>query len=84
MQAAAVVRTAAPRIRRAPARSSRRPRRGAASAASSPPSEAAPEIAVRDQPKLLVIGATKIDRMATPPPAREKPAQQTAPRITQP
>ena len=84
MQASAVVSTAALRIRRAPARSSRRPRRGAASAASRPPSETAPEMAVRDQPKWLVIGSTKMERMATPPPAREKPAQQTPPRITQP
>ena len=48
------------------------------------PSETAPEMAVRDQPKSVVIGETKTDSVATAPPWRERPAQQVQPRMTQP
>ena len=69
---------------RAPRRSSMRPSVGDDSAAIMPPSDTAPDSAVRDQPKSRVIGSTKIDSVATAPPWREKPAQHTQTRMTQP
>ena len=70
--------------RRAPRRSSARPSAGADSAASTPPSDTAPDSAVRDQPNSPVIGDTKIDSVATAPPWREKPAQHAQARMIQP
>ena len=61
-----------------------RPSVGADRAASTPPNDTAPDRAVRDQPKSRVIGATKIDSVATAPPWRENPAQQAQTRMTQP
>jgi hypothetical protein len=49
-----------------------------------PPSDTAPDSSVRDQPKSLVIGATKIESVATAGPCRAKAAQQAQARITQP
>ena len=49
-----------------------------------PPSDTAPDSAVRDQPSSLVIGSTKIDSVATAGPLRAKPAQHTQPRMIQP
>ncbi len=49
-----------------------------------PPSDTAPDSAVRDQPKSLVIGETKIDSVATAGPWRANPAQQAQARITHP
>ena len=53
-------------------------------AASTPPKETAPEIAVRDQPNSVVIGVTKIDNVATAGPCRENPAKQTLINTIQP
>jgi hypothetical protein len=82
--AAAVERTARLRTTRGPRRSSTGPRKGEAIAARIPPSDTAPEIAVRDQPNSPVIGATKIDSTATDEACRAKPAQHTQPRMTHP
>ena len=79
-----VVRTAAHRISRGPRRSSSVPIVGEKIAARMPPSETAPDSAVRDQPNSDVMGSTKIDSVATAGPAREIAAQQTQARITQP
>jgi len=53
-------------------------------AAMMPPSDTAPDNAVRDQPQLLVIGSTKMDRVATAGPWRANPAQQAQARMIQP
>ena len=53
-------------------------------AASTPPSDTAPDSAVRDQPNWRVIGSTKIDNVATAPPWRENPAQQALSETIQP
>ncbi len=63
-----MVSTARHSTARAPRASSTGPRKGEASAASTPPKETAPEIAVRDQPNSLLIGSTKIDSVATAAP----------------
>ncbi len=68
----------------APCRSSCGPISGEAKAARIPPSETAPDRAVRDQPKSLLIGSMKIDSVATAGPWREKPAQHTQASTTQP
>ena len=57
--------TAKHRTSRAPRRSSTGPISGEINAASTPPSETAPPISVRDQPNSVVIGTTKTDRTAT-------------------
>ena len=57
---------------------------GDASAAMTPPSETAPESAVRDQPNSVVIGSTKMESVATAGPWRANPAKHTQARITQP
>ena len=82
--AAPVVSTAAHSTRRGPTRSSARPNSGAANAASKPPSDTAPDIAVRDHPNESVIGSTNTDSVATAPPWREKPAQQAQNKMIQP
>ena len=79
-----VTRTAAHSMRRAPWRSRTGPISGEAKAASTPPSDTAPESAVRDQPNSLVIGSTKMESVATAGPCRANPAQHTQARITQP
>ncbi len=71
-------------MRRAPRRSSTGPISGETKAASSPPPETAPAIAMRDQPNSVVIGTRKIDSTATAGPWRAKPARQTQPSTTQP
>lgn len=53
-------------------------------AARIPPSDAAPDIAVRDQPKADVMGETNTDKVATAPPWRDSPAQQAHARMTHP
>ena len=53
-------------------------------AARMPPTETAPEMAVRDQPNSPVIGATKTESTATAAPWRAKPARQTQASTTQP
>jgi hypothetical protein len=58
--------------------------KGDASAASSPPSETAPESAVRLQPNSRVSGSTKMESVATAEPWRANPTAQSAPRMTQP
>ena len=50
---------------RAPLRSRNGPSSGETSAPRIPPSDTAPEISVRDQPKVAVIGSMKIDSVAT-------------------
>ena len=57
---------------------------GATTAASTPPNDTAPDKAVRDQPKSLLIGSMKIDRVATAEPCRAKPAQHAQANTTQP
>ena len=84
MQAKPVPSTAQHRISRAPRRSSTGPSIGEITAASTPPSDTAPAIAVRDQPNSAVIGTTKIDSVATAGPWRAKPARQRQPNTTQP
>jgi hypothetical protein len=79
-----VTSTAAHSIMRAPRRSSIGPISGDTNAAMIPPSDTAPESAVRDQPKSLVIGSTKIDSVATAGPLRAKPAQHTQANMIQP
>ena len=69
---------------REPWRSSSGPISGDDSAASTPPSETAPDNAVRDQPNSRVSGSTKTDNVATAPPCRENPAQHKQPSTTQP
>ena len=53
-------------------------------AANTPPSDTAPDSAVRDQPNSRVSGSTKIDKVATAGPCRAKPAQHKQARTTQP
>src|SRR5262249_58501873 len=60
-----VTRTARHNVARAPCRSSSGPISGADNAANTPPSETAPDKAVRDQPNSRVSGSTKIDKVAT-------------------
>lgn len=69
---------------REPRRSSSGPINGAATAASTPPSDTAPESAVRDQPNSRVSGSTKIDRVATAGPCLANPAQHRQASTTQP
>ncbi len=76
--------TARHKISRAPRRSSTGPSNGEMKAASTPPSDTAPDISVRDQPKASVIGTTKTDSTATAGPWRAKPARQMQPSTTQP
>ena len=84
MVVAAVDKTAKQSTTRAPLRSRYDPIEGDKIAASTPPKETAPEIAVRDQPNSVVIGVTKIDNVATAGPCRENPAKQTLINTTQP
>ena len=84
MAAALVPSTARQSTRRAPLRSRIGPSFGDVIAASTPPSETAPDSAVRVQPKSWVIGATNIDSVATAPPWRANPAQQAQNSTTQP
>ena len=79
-----VTNTAAHSMMRAPCRSSTGPISGDSTAAITPPSDTAPDSAVRDQPKSPVIGWTKIDSVATAGPCRAKPAQQAQARMIQP
>ena len=67
--------TAAHSTSREPWRSSTGPISGATRAASTPPSDTAPDSAVRDQPNSRDSGSTKIDNVATAGPCRENPAQ---------
>ena len=84
MVARPVPSTARQRIRRAPRRSSTGPMSGETNAASTPPSDTAPAISVRDQPKASVMGTTKTDRVATAGPWRAKPARQMQASTIQP
>ena len=76
--------TAAHSIRRAPRRSRTGPISGEVSAAKMPPNDTAPESAVRDQSNSLVIGSTKMDRVATAGPWRAKPQQHRQAKMIQP
>ena len=76
--------TARHRMSRAPRRSSIGPSIGETKAASTPPSDTAPAISMRDQPNASVIGTTKTDSTATAGPWRAKPARQMQPSTTQP
>ena len=69
---------------REPWRSTHGPISGDANAASTPPSDTAPDSAARDQPSSRLSGSTKIDNVATAGPCRAKPAQHKQPRMTQP
>lgn len=71
-------------MKREPWRSSNGPIHGDEIAARTPPSETAPDKAVRDQPNSRVNGSTKIDNVATAGPWRENPTQHIQARITQP
>ena len=62
MVVAAVDKTAKQSTTRAPLRSRYDPIEGDKIAASTPPKETAPEIAVRDQPNSVVIGVTKLTK----------------------
>ena len=84
MVASPVASTARQRISRGPWRSSTGPSIGDTNAASRPPSDTAPAIAVRDQPNASVIGTTNTDSTATAGPWRAKPARQMQPSTTQP
>ena len=84
MQAIPVPATARQSTRRAPRRSTNGPMTGEMIAASTPPSDTAPDISVRDQPNASVIGTTKIDSTATAGPCRAKPARQMQPSTTHP
>ena len=79
-----VTSTAEDSIARAPRRSSSGPISGDSTAAIAPPSDTAPDKAVRDQPKSAVIGSTKMESVATAGPWRAKAAQHTQARMTQP
>ena len=79
-----VTNTAGHSTERAPCRSSTGPISGEASAAKMPPNDTAPESAVRDQPNSLVIGSTKIDKVATAGPCRAKPQQHRQAKMIQP
>ena len=83
-KAAPLTRTARHNTSREPRRSSMGPISGETSAANRPPSETAPDRAVRDQPNSCVSGSTKIDKVATAGPCRAKPAQHKHARTTQP
>ena len=50
---------------REPCRSNSGPMNGATNAPSTPPSDTAPEMPVRDQPNSSVIGTMKMDSVAT-------------------
>ena len=67
--------TAAHSTSREPRRSSTGPISGAAIAASTPPSDTAPDSAVRDQPNSRVNGSTNTESVATAGPCRANPAQ---------
>jgi hypothetical protein len=69
---------------RAPRRSTKGPSTGDTTAASSPPSDTAPAIAVRDQPNASVIGTTNTASTATAGPCRAKPVRQRQASTTQP
>jgi hypothetical protein len=84
MVQAPVTRTAEHSIARAPRRSRSGPISGDSTAAIKPPSDTAPESAVRDQPKSPVIGVTNTESVATAGPWRAKPAQHTQARTIQP
>lgn len=76
--------TANVNIIRAPWRSSSGPNIGDKTAAMTPASETAPEIAVLDQPNSFVIGSTNMESVATAGPCLANPAQQAANSTTHP
>src|SRR6185436_591738 len=82
--AAPVSSTARRSTARAPLRSRNDPSAGEMSAPSTPPTDTAAEIDVRDQLNSRVIGSTKMDNVPTAEPWRENPARHTQARITQP
>jgi hypothetical protein len=79
-----VASTARQSAQRPPCRSTSGPISGESRAAQSPPSEAAPEIAVRDHPNSRLSGSTKTENVAVAPPWRANPAQHRLKRTTQP
>jgi hypothetical protein len=60
------------------------PIRGEMIAARMPPSDTAPDSAVRDQPKSRISGVTKTDKVDTAGPCRANPAQHKTASTTQP
>ena len=74
--------TADTKIDLAPYRSITGPSNGEVKAASNPPKDTAPENIALDQPNSSLIGATKIEVVATAGPCRANPTKQTQPKKT--